>query len=299
MTAPRVTSCPHCSTSFRVTQAQVEAANGSVRCGSCLQVFHAEDNFDKNEAQEAGPAVKKEFSTSTRPEELQPDTQVTPAPAKSVAHHGPFSTYDSEPEFTVSEESASKHESLDEIDSVLDQLDQNEINFSESEFKKNKWKKKLFLAATATFFSALLLLQFAWFQRSTLSLNPKFRPSYNILCQILTCKLPPLVNIEAIKSVQLLVRSHPDNSGALLVDTVMINNAYHPQPYPVLHLSFTDINGNLVANRAFTSSEYIGGELAGSKEMPAGQPIRLGLEIIDPGQEAVNYNLRFSQDKRP
>src|SRR5687768_15522700 len=41
MTDSFVTQCPHCQTSFRVSHAQLSAARGVVRCGSCLQVFNA------------------------------------------------------------------------------------------------------------------------------------------------------------------------------------------------------------------------------------------------------------------
>ncbi|MES2606073.1 MAG: DUF3426 domain-containing protein [Pseudomonadota bacterium] len=39
-----LTQCPHCQTSFRVSTAQLSAANGLVRCGSCLGVFSASAN---------------------------------------------------------------------------------------------------------------------------------------------------------------------------------------------------------------------------------------------------------------
>ena len=38
----RVTRCPECMTTFRVTDIQLQAANGMVRCGSCMHVFHAD-----------------------------------------------------------------------------------------------------------------------------------------------------------------------------------------------------------------------------------------------------------------
>lgn len=36
-----VTQCPKCKTAFRVTEAQLAAARGAVRCGACLSVFSA------------------------------------------------------------------------------------------------------------------------------------------------------------------------------------------------------------------------------------------------------------------
>lgn len=38
-----VTQCPHCQTRFRLTPEQLSVANGHVRCGACLEVFHAAD----------------------------------------------------------------------------------------------------------------------------------------------------------------------------------------------------------------------------------------------------------------
>ncbi len=40
-----VTRCPFCETTFRVTETQLNAARGAVRCGACLQVFLAPDHF--------------------------------------------------------------------------------------------------------------------------------------------------------------------------------------------------------------------------------------------------------------
>lgn len=41
----QLTQCPHCQISFRVTPAQLRAAGGLVRCGSCLGLFSAAINF--------------------------------------------------------------------------------------------------------------------------------------------------------------------------------------------------------------------------------------------------------------
>lgn len=38
-----ITQCPHCQTRFRLTPAQLGVAAGHVRCGACLEVFHAAD----------------------------------------------------------------------------------------------------------------------------------------------------------------------------------------------------------------------------------------------------------------
>lgn len=42
---PLMTVCPHCNTRFRVTEAQLQAARGRVRCGTCLEVFDGVDQL--------------------------------------------------------------------------------------------------------------------------------------------------------------------------------------------------------------------------------------------------------------
>jgi predicted Zn finger-like uncharacterized protein len=39
------TLCPHCSTRFKIDEAQLESHHGMVRCGQCLKAFNARTNF--------------------------------------------------------------------------------------------------------------------------------------------------------------------------------------------------------------------------------------------------------------
>lgn len=39
------TKCPHCEATFRINEVQLAQKGGSVRCGSCLQVFRASDHL--------------------------------------------------------------------------------------------------------------------------------------------------------------------------------------------------------------------------------------------------------------
>ncbi len=41
MTNSQLTQCPHCKASFKVSEEQLNAANGRVRCGACLNIFDA------------------------------------------------------------------------------------------------------------------------------------------------------------------------------------------------------------------------------------------------------------------
>lgn len=55
MTNSQLTQCPHCKASFKVSEEQLNAANGRVRCGACLNIFDAiayQISSDKNHKQD-------------------------------------------------------------------------------------------------------------------------------------------------------------------------------------------------------------------------------------------------------
>jgi len=138
-----------------------------------------------------------------------------------------------------------------------------------------------------------LVLQVFWFQYPQWSRDPALRPVYEVACRALGCSLPQRRDLAAVSSRSLVVRSHPDVTGALIVDALIVNEAPYAQPFPVLELEFRDLNQNPVASGRFPPEVYLDGELAGAELMPSRTPIHVDLEIEDPGEDAVNYFLYF------
>lgn len=135
--------------------------------------------------------------------------------------------------------------------------------------------------------------QYVAYHFEQLARQDQYRPLFEQMCPKIGCELPSKVDISLIKSSNLVVRSHPDFSGALVVDAIIYNRAAFSQPFPLLEIRFADINGKLLASRRFTPGEYLAGELAGRTEMPPQTPIHISLDILDPGNQAVNYSLSF------
>ena len=136
-----------------------------------------------------------------------------------------------------------------------------------------------------------LAAQYIHFHADLLGTDPAYRPWLVRFCDITTCKLPIMKDTTKIRSSKLLVHSHPTTSDALIVDAVIINEANFDQPFPELTLNFEDLQGASVAHRNFKPDEYLHGEMTGVSIMPAGRPVRLTLELLDPGASAVNYSL--------
>lgn len=73
--AEMITRCPQCDTAFRITPGHLRSARGSVRCGSCLQVFNARENLTENSLKALAAA---EADTAAAPEPTP--AAATPAP---------------------------------------------------------------------------------------------------------------------------------------------------------------------------------------------------------------------------
>ncbi|HYQ38699.1 MAG TPA: DUF3426 domain-containing protein [Pseudomonas sp.] len=158
---------------------------------------------------------------------------------------------------------------------------------------KANWGRRLLWLLLILLALAGLAGQYVYYHLGELARQEQLRPWLEKACPLFGCQLPPRVDVSLIKSSNLTVRSHPSHPGALTVDAIIYNRADFAQPFPLLELRFEDLNGQPQASRRFKPSEYLGGELAGRKDMPPQTPIHIALEILDPGAQAVNYSLAF------
>jgi predicted Zn finger-like uncharacterized protein len=135
--------------------------------------------------------------------------------------------------------------------------------------------------------------QALYYNFSTLAHNENSRPYLENLCLLTGCALPPRVNIELIRSSNLMVRAHQEYPNALAIDVILYNRAEFAQPFPVLRMTFNDTRGRELLNKHFRPDEYLGGELAGATLMPPQTPVHVALDMLDPGPEAAGYQLDF------
>lgn len=154
------------------------------------------------------------------------------------------------------------------------------------------------LRSSLLFLSILLLggllsSQYLWQRMELYSQHPQLRPLYEAACTYLSCTLPEYTDIDSIRSDNLTVQTHPSFANGLMVNTVMRNTAAFEQPFPILILSFNSTENSVIALREFTSAEYLEPGLRSIQSMPPMTPVQIGLAIMDPGPEAVNYTLAF------
>ncbi|WP_411390437.1 DUF3426 domain-containing protein [Pseudomonas sp. MPB23] len=177
-------------------------------------------------------------------------------------------------------------------DEVLQDLEDDPLHLY-AQKRPAGWGRRLIWLLLVLIAAAGLAGQYIAYQFDDLARQDAYRPWFQQLCPTLGCTVPSRVDIAHIKSSNLVVRSHPEFAGALVVDAIIYNRATFSQPFPLLELRFADLNGNLIASRRFKPAEYLSGELAGVSEMPSQTPIHISLDILDPGNKAVNYSLSF------
>ena len=132
-----------------------------------------------------------------------------------------------------------------------------------------------------------------WFQFDAWVQDPQKRSLYVEICEVLECKLPPLRDVRLIISKKSVIRIHPERDDARIVDVLMVNNASFAQPFPLIELRATTLQGQLIAGRRFKPAEYLQGEVQPDDLMPARTPVHVSLEIQDPGERAMNFEVRF------
>lgn len=140
---------------------------------------------------------------------------------------------------------------------------------------------------------AVFLGQSVYFMRAELARHERLRPWLEALCAYVSCEIPLAHEPSKIDIMGRDIRRHPGADDALIVTVTLRNQADHPQAYPWLELSFYDMARRVVARRRFRPEEYLPENIEVARGMRPGIPVQSTLEIVDPGESAVNFEFRL------
>ena len=84
MSETKQTRCPFCSSVFNITDEQLAARGGHVRCGGCLQVFRADQHIVTGETVTPTTAAPTSTSASVAARAHNVTTSTTESSAKPV-----------------------------------------------------------------------------------------------------------------------------------------------------------------------------------------------------------------------
>ncbi len=284
--------CPHCHAIFRVTEEILARAAGKVRCGECGVVFEVADFHAVNDAEPTTDEILVPTSTPAPEDdaiEVVPSDVdrpvIEPADSGLPLENGLPSSFDDAPAAPLIKDEPAEEDFeliIEEREPVQDDGDRRS--------PLHQWVWGLLAVCLVL----LLLAQILVAKRNAvLQAVPAMRPVVTGLCQVAGCSVDPRRDLNQIELASHSVFSHPDSDDALMIRASIVNQAAFAQPYPVIDLTLTDIQGRAVASRRFEPSEYLDDPESLPPMMEPGQPVPLLIEVLDPGKNALAFEFEF------
>lgn len=277
-----VTQCPACATRFNVSETQLAARDGLVRCGRCETVFNAREHLlpeelspqlslpigDEEPALESAPAPGEHFIT---PEfaDLLTDTTARPdlTPLTDIA-------------------------GLEEAPTTLAQQVQFHATEPEEEDSLTPAHPRRGALLLGFFLILLLILQATYFFRNELALRlPGIKPLLVQYCELLSCTidLPRDADLLSIESSELEADARHPNVFTLHV--LLRNHATHAQALPSLQLALTDTQEQVIARRIFHPAHYLQEATEKIDALAAKRELALALHVQTDELRPTGYRL--------
>lgn len=237
------TKCPQCKSVFPIKLDQLRSARGTVQCGECLLKFNA-------------------LSALHDASELDNDAPQSAILASSI----PLLQQEQEQEKPSAdiEETQSSHNEESDL-----------IAPWETNKPTTSWGAQLFWFFASIACLSLLAGQFYLNEANHNFQNQRARALFELGCKQIGCELPAIKNSSRIDVVDRSIEAKGD---ALLLKITLANHASHSQPFPKLKLTLSDLKSRPVAQRLFTSNEYLP-KNSPNKLMVTDKPIELQLAI--------------------
>jgi predicted Zn finger-like uncharacterized protein len=136
----------------------------------------------------------------------------------------------------------------------------------------------------------VLVLQVIHSQRESLVRSPGIGPLLAQVYGLIGRPLTTPTDLSAYELRQWGAASDPGQQGHLLLRASIVNRASFAQPYPLLRLALQDRFGATLGVRDIGPTDYLPGE-SQSKLLGPGERADAEIRIVDPGQEAVGFEM--------
>ncbi len=277
----QITRCPNCSTTFRVSEMQLAAFQGKVRCGKCAFIFHAPENLvladttllpPPNEPETPAPA-------STRRPLAEPVAASAPDEAISTIEDADSSLPPSPPPAPASEANDTTG-------------NYHPIALEEDEFLASRPQDSIWWLIPLSLAIALLLLQIVYAARTRITMGlPGLRPQFVAACKMIGCSVPLPRRSELLRSEWSELSYVPGHPNLIQLSATLRNLAHFEQALPLLQLSLTDDQENIVARRVFRPEEYLTATERLRTQLAAGDELHAYLQLDLGELRSTGYSL--------
>jgi predicted Zn finger-like uncharacterized protein len=254
-----VTTCPDCSTTFRLSTEILAQANGQVRCGHCSKIF--DGNSSLRELEDKAPSP--EPRAHQKPESgAAPDAAPTPGTP------------------------------------IEQKLQRASVDAEQPGWLRGivTGKRRIWPWAVAASLMALTLAgQFLHQFRTELVGLPTIGPIISGAYAQVGMSVAPPVDLDQYDLLDLTAAAQPlgEGPGWLIIETRVINEGPRVQPYPHIFVRLLDRWDATVSGRYFGPEEYAVSTPGDVSSMHAGATVDAQFVIMDPGPSATGFELEI------
>lgn len=259
------TKCPECHAIFRITTEQLDIADGLVRCGLCDSVFNGKDHLHEDYGQ----------STTPTPSDLE--NQEEP-------YEENLSATDTTADYYDQQDDDETLISADKVPTVIrDDFGGGILSKPSNPLQIGIWTVgsitlAIFFLGQITYWQNVDVLPQSW---------------VNNFCAVVGCKSDKVQDLSAIKILNRNIYTHPNVENALMITLSFVSESEISQPFPLLEIALLNIQGEIVAIRRFSPEDYLVNKSLASTLMQFNQPVGARLEVFDPGNTVITYEIEF------
>lgn len=273
---PLIATCPSCSAAFVVSQQQLTAHKGDVRCGKCKTVFNALNHLssldDTNTKPPTAEITAEDFAEELATEEAAPQIETTKPVAESK-------------QATVIPAFNAANFNLDNASGSYAENPAFELSSTNQRASWIWWLLSVLLVIA-------LVLQATYYFRTDIAAQfPQAKPYLEQACKTLGCE------IELPKDAKLLVIDDSDlqedteREGLIRFNTTLLNRAAYAQAYPLLELTLTDAKDKVLIRKRFKPKQYLEPNTPIDEGIPANDSVYIKLALTANKQPVAGYRL--------
>lgn len=313
------TRCPHCETRFRITDAQLTAHQGMVRCGHCMQSFDARPVFipDQSAPQldqlidELGieealvatgelhemyeEAVAGVSASPTDQPELQ-DEVIAEVAESTAAESGDALDFSqiAATQPLAEQVGESMPDETVPVDEHASQAEQVEHDVVKDELPVTPGRRAWPWAAGAFFLVLLLVAQSVYFFRVSLAAHlPALKPALVGYCHLLRCSVPLPQQSELMSIESSGLEATPDHENEITFSALLRNRASYTLAFPALALTLNDDQDKTLARRLFMPADYLPADETLQTGFAANHEVSIKLRLQTADLRPVGYRLEL------
>ena len=296
-----ITACTDCGARFRVTPEQLNLRQGAVKCGSCGHVFNGFETLEqipdeqfasyREGTSDPGPQFGPQDAAGDRVETAT--SQYVTARRESVEVVEPVQPLDREFEAEIERHAAAR--SADEAGP-----DGSRAGGSPEPLPQayelpapapRVRPSRLWGFGALILFLSLAALGVFEYRAALATRYPDLRPAMQAACEQIGCSVPWQNDELAVKLEDSELLEIPGQPGLITLSTRIRNLSDHPQEFPQLQLTLTDIDGQASVRRVFAPADYLGRALKAGDVMPARGDTLVSLRLEAKRVKPTGYEL--------